>query len=308
MFSGLTIGYFSLNTNTLIRRAKIGDAQALAILPIRRRGNLLLTTLLLGNVAVNTALSVYLGSLVSGVVAGFAATALIFLFGEIIPQAVISRHALWFGSKLAPIVRVLIFVGLPVTYPIARGLDWLLGEEMPTLYSKHELMEIVSELEDSEHSAIDADEKRIVHGALMFSHTTVREVMTLKENVVCFDEHQRLTDGFLKTLAEESYSRYPIYSGNPDNIVGILYAKDLLHEDENTALKDTEEALDRNFLTIRPTATLDTVLGLMLKRHQHLGIVTSKRGVFMGVITLEDIIEEIIQQEIEDEDDDEDSE
>ena len=307
LFSGLTLGYFSLNTSTLKRRAKLGDREAEVILPIRNLGNLLLTTLLLGNVLVNTILSVFLGSIASGIIASLLATTLIFLFGEIIPQATISRHALWFGSRLAPLVRVLVLLFYPIAYPIARGLDYFLGEEMPTLYSRHELMEIVSELEESEYGTIDKDEQRIVHGALMFSHTTVREVMTPKAAVVRLAATERMSEKTLTTLAEHGYSRYPIFSGNPDNITGILYAKDLIHADDNARLIDTN-AYDQNFLSVRPSATLDTVLAQMLKRRQHLGIVTNKNKQFLGVISLEDIIEEIIQTEIEDETDDDDQE
>lgn len=302
MFSGLTLGYFSLNLNTLERRAKHGNAEAKAIYPIRKQGNLLLTTLLLGNVAVNTALSVYLGSLVSGVVAGITATTLIFLFGEIIPQAAFSRHAMWVGSRFAPLMRLIMYVMLPVTYPIALALDTLLGKEMSTLYSKRELMQIVSDLEESEHSDIDADEERIVHGALQFSHTTVREVMTPKERVITFEEHQRLNQVFIDELSFHAYSRYPVYSGNTENIVGILYARDLIAEADDVSLCDTEEAFDRSFLKVRPQEKLDVVLARMLKQRQHLGIVMTKNSQFLGVVSLEDIIEEIIQLEIEDED------
>lgn len=303
LFSGLTLGYFSLNVSTLRRRAKLGDRQAQIVYPIRQHGNILLTTLLLGNVTVNAVLSVFLSTLAGGVMASLMATSLIFIFGEIIPQASFSRHALLVGSKFAPLVRILIIILYPITYPIAKLLDYILGEEMPTLYSRHELMEIVSELEDSTQSAIDADEERIVHGALMFSHTTVREVMTAHEQVIAFDENQRLTRDFIQTLGEHGYSRYPVYSGNKDNITALLYVKDLLSESSDTRLKDMTEAFETNILTVRPHTTLDVVLGQMLKRRQHLAIVTNKNTNFLGVISLEDIIEEIIQQEIEDEDD-----
>ena len=283
----------------------MGDKEAQAIYPLRKKGNLLLTTLLLGNVAVNTALSIYLGSIASGLVAGIVATALIFMFGEIIPQAVISRHALWFGSRLAPLVRVIMFILFPITYPIAFMLDKLLGEEVSNLYSKHELMQIVSELEDSEHSDLDADEERIVHGALQFSHTTVREIMTPREEVVSHDEHQKIDDEFLEELSESAYSRYPVYSGNKDNIVGILLVKDLITEIDDIAIRDTEDAFSRSFLEVRPGQKLDVVLSAMLKKRQHMGIVMSKNKQFLGVITLEDIIEVIIQSEINDENDDE---
>jgi metal transporter CNNM len=304
-FSGLTLGYFTLNLQTLRRKAKLGDHAAAKIIPIRRQGNLLLTTLLFGNVAVNSILSVFLSSLATGVIAATVATTLIFLFGEIIPQAAFSRHAMWVGEKAAPFVRVLMVLLYPVTFPIAYMLDRVLGAEMHTLYSKGELMAIVSELEDSEHSPIDADEERIIHGALQFSHMTVREVMTPKEQVALFDENDRLDRELIKELGDHAYSRYPVYSGNPDNIVGILYVKDLLGEDPDIALKHTEDAFDRSYLSVRPDQRLDAVLALMLKKRQHLAIVETKNKQFLGVISLEDIIEEIIQVEIEDEDDDE---
>lgn len=306
IFSGLTLAYFSLDIHSLKRRAKAGDPQAVVIYPLRARGNLLLTTLLLGNVTVNTILSVYLGSFISGPIASLLATALIFLFGEIGPQALFSRHALAFGSALAPVTRFLLILFYPVAFPVAYTLDKLLGHAMPTMYSHSELMEIVSEHEDSEHSAIDEDEERIIHGALRFSHLKVREVMTPIEKVVMFDENQTLTDHFFEAVTEAGYSRFPIYSGNKTNIVGILFAKDLLTEDENIAIKQTEEAFETNIMRLKGGTNLDTVLAAMLKQKRHLAIVEKSNGEAIGVLSLEDIIEEIIQTEIEDEDDAED--
>lgn len=303
LFSGLTLGYFTLNTQNLRRQAKLGNSEAIKILPVREKGNQLLTTLLLGNVAVNSILSVYLSSLAGGFAAAISATVLIFLFGEIIPQAVLSRHAMKFGALAAPIMKIFIFVLSPITFPISWVLDRFLGQEIPSMYSKNELMEIVSEHEDSEHSPIDEDEERIVHGALQFSHTSVREVMTPKDKVHMFEEHQRLTDDFFEEVTELGFSRYPVYSGKRENIKGILFTKDLLIEEDNIAIKDTQEAYGSQFLTIRQSDKLDTVLACMLKQNLHMGIVRNRKKIFMGVITLEDIIEEIIQQEIIDEDD-----
>lgn len=304
LFSGLTLGLLSLDAHSLQRRARHGDKNAEIIYPIRRQGNLLLATLLLGNVAVNTTLSIFLGTIASGLVAGILATALIVVFGEIIPQAVISRHAIWFGAKTIWFTRVALIICFPIAYPIAKALDYFLGNEIPTVYSRHELMDIISEHGDSEYSTLDADEERIVHGALQFSHMRVREVMTIADQVVSFDENQRLTDDFFETVQSEGFSRLPIYSGDKSNIKGILYVKDLIVEDDNITIKQTEEAFDTDYIAVKPDDLLDVVLGKMLKRRQHLAIVRSKNGQFLGVISLEDIIEEIIQFEIEDEDDD----
>ena len=303
LFSGLTLGLLSLDTQTLRRRAKHGDKDAAVILPVRERGNLLLTTLLLGNVAVNTTLSIFLGTIASGIVAGVIATALIVVFGEIIPQAVISRYALWFGARTIKFTKLVIFLFFPIAYPIAKILDYFLGSELPTTYTHKELMDIVSELEDSELSTIDEDEERVVHGALQFSHRTVREVMTPADKVVSFEEHERLNDEFFEKVSKCGYSRLPVYRGEKSNIIGILYVKDLIIENENITIAETEEALDCNPLVVQDTDKLDVVLARMLKSRQHLAVVKDAENKFVGVISLEDIIEEIIQQEIVDEDD-----
>jgi len=305
LFSGLTLGLLSLDTNSLRRRAKHGDKEAATIYPIRKKGNLLLTTLLLGNVAVNTTLSIFLGSIASGLMAGIMATALIVVFGEIIPQSVISRYAIWFGAKTIWFTRFVIVLSYPIAWPIAKTLDHFLGSELPTTYSHKELMDIISEHEDSEHSTLDEDEERIMLGALQFSRMSVREVMTPAEKVVSHDENQRLTHEFFTKVTDEGFSRLPIYSGSPSNIVGILYVKDLLVEDDHISIRETEEAFERKFLTVGAENLLDVVLGKMLKTRQHLAIVRNRNQQFVGVITLEDIIEEIIQQEIVDEDDEE---
>lgn len=304
LFSGLTLGLFSLDTNSLRRRAKHGDADAAKVYPIRERSNQLLVTLILGNVVVNTTLSIFLGTLASGLVAGIMATALIVVFGEIIPQAAITRHALWWGARTAWFTRLVLIILYPIAMPLAKLLDFCLGSALPTIYSKKELMDIISEHEDSEHSQIDADEERIMHGALRFSHLRVREVMTPTELVVSFDENQKLTDEFYKEIGVQGFSRLPIYSGDKSNVVGILYAKDLLNEDEDISIKQTKQAFDKQFMTVRPDDMLDTVLAKMLKGRLHLAIVKTKKRQFVGIISLEDIIEEIIQQEIKDEDDD----
>ena len=132
--------------------------------------------------------------------------------------------------------------------------------------------------------------------------------MTDKEHVVTYEKNQRINEEFIQKVSETDFSRYPVYSGNEDNIVGILYAKDLMYEEEDVAIWQTKDAFDENFLKARPDEKLDVVLGRMLKQKKHLAIVLSKNKVFQGVVSLEDIIEEIIQTEIEDEGDDEDSE
>jgi metal transporter CNNM len=289
-----------LDVHALKRKARLGDKRAARIYPLRLKGNHLLTTLLLGNVAVNAILAIFLGSLISGVAASVLATALIFLFGEIFPQAIISRFAMTFGYYSTPAVLLLMRLSALITYPIAWALDKLLGEELPEIYTKHEIMELISEHEDSAESAIDQDEERIIHGALKFSHKTARDVMTPWSNVIWFYHDQTIDRGFKKKLEHEAYSRYPIISRGSGRVIGILFVKEVLFSPEVTR---TEDLCEREVLVVRDTRPLDNILQRMLKRHRHMAIVQNEVGTLVGVITLEDILEEVLQQEILDEDD-----
>lgn len=299
LFSGLTLGLMGLDVHDLKRKAELKDKQAKKVLRVRSRGNLLLTTLLLGNVAVNAVLAIFLGSIASGVVAGFLATGLIFMFGEIIPQAVISRHALAFGAKTAWIVRILIILFYPVAAPIAWSLDKLLGEEMPSVYSRHELMKVIEEHEGSHHSDIDKDEERIVKGALTYSDKTAADVMTPRSVSMMLDEHQRLTPSLIKQMRDAGHSRFPVYDGDENSISGILYAKELIGR--KLAGKTVGSFVDRAVFAVHDHTNLDEVLNAFLKTKHHLFVVLDDFDTLVGLITVEDIIEEIVGMEIVDE-------
>ena len=124
LFSGLTLGLMSLDVQQL-ELAIAGDdenrrRQALHILPLRKRGNLLLCTLLLGNTFVNSGIAILTASFTGGVIGGLLSTAFILIFGEIIPQSFCSRYGLAAGAKTVDIVRVMIVVLFPVAWPLSK--------------------------------------------------------------------------------------------------------------------------------------------------------------------------------------------
>ncbi len=299
LFSGLTLGLMSLDLHELKRKVKHNNRQARKIYAVRRRGNLLLTTLLLGNVAVNAALSIYLGTIASGLVAGVIATSIIFLFGEIIPQAVISRHAMAFGSRTAWLVKILIVVLYPVAFPIAWVLDKTLGHEMPNLYSKRELLSIIEEHEDSKHSSIDKDEERIVKGALTFSEKRVSDVMTPKDVAVMVELGDVLNRSLIKKLKSSGLSRFPVYKKEKGDVVGILYLRELIGC--NYQNKKVSGYYDKDVNFVRDSKPLDSLLNRFLHSKKHLFIVENDFGSVQGVISIEDVIEEIVGREIVDE-------
>jgi metal transporter CNNM len=301
MFSGLNLGLLSLDKSELKRKISLGDKNAKKVYSVRKNGNLLLCTLLLGNVGVNSTLAIFLGNITTGIVAGFVATGLIVVFGEIIPQATFSRYALELGAKTTHIVKFFIIILFPVCWPIATILDKILGKEIPTIYSKKELIKIVEEHEDIEGSEIDADEKRIVKGALSFSDKTTAEIMTHKNFVYALEVNIPLTKVILETIKQEGYTRIPIYRQSIDNTIGILYTKDLINIKEDTKIEDIYK--QEKILMISKDLKLDKLLRMFIESKTHMAFVRGENNRLDGVVTLEDVIEEIINQEIHDESD-----
>lgn len=299
LFSGLTLGFFSLSRDDLERKAKLGDKNAKKVFALRKNGNLLLCTLLVGNVAVNSTMSIFLGSLVSGVIAGLTATCLIVVFGEIVPQAFFARFALRLGHRFVWLARLLEIVLFPVCWPLAAVLDKILGDEIPGVYSKHEIIKLIEDHEDNQESDIDADEERILKGALSFSDKTVGDIMTPRTTMFALHYKTVLDKKSIESIRQAGHSRIPVYEENRDEIVGLLYVKDLINIDwRNKTVGDVARA---DVIFVDEKKKLDDLLNKFKKSRHHLFIVSDEYGSVSGLVTIEDVIEEIIGEEIVDE-------
>ena len=299
IFSGLTIGLFSLDKDDLRFKSELGDVGAKKIYNLRKKSNQLLCTLLIGTVAANATLSIFLGSITSGIIAGFLSTALIVIFGEILPQAVFARHALYLGAKTAYLAEFFILVFSPVCYPLSRILDKLLGKEMPSYYTKKELVKLIEHHEDSEHKVIDTDEERILKGALSYSDKTVASIMTPLDKVFAIPHDLLIDRESVVHISLAGRSRIPVYREHMNDIVGILYAKDFVHDNHYGKIAD--ETARKNVIFVNHNQKLDEVLNLFKKTRNHLFIVKDEQGNSIGLVTIEDILEEIIGEEIHDE-------
>ncbi len=301
LFSGLTLGLLSLSKDVLKRKVSLGDKMAKKVYAVRKRGNLLLCTLLLGNVGVNSVLAIFLGDITSGVAAAFIATGLIVVFGEIIPQASFAKYAMWLGSRTAWLVKIFIFILFPVCWPLSWILDKVLGEEMPTIYSRGELMKIVEEQQSFGESDVSTDEERIVKGALSYSNKIAEQIMTPRTVVFALDVSLTLDDDLLDKIKEEGFTRIPVYDSSIDNVLGVLYAKDLINIKLKTKITDVYKK--EKMLIVSPQIKLDELLNIFMKSKTHIAFVKGKYKGLSGVVTLEDVLEEIIRREIIDETD-----
>ncbi len=298
MFSGLTIGLMGLSIDEVQRSSDLGDKNAIRVLPIVKKGNLLLVTLLIGNTAVNSTLSIFLGGVVGeGVMAGIISTALILIFGEVLPAAILTRHALFVGAKVAGFVKILMFAFYPFSFPIAFVLDRVLGDEIPTLLNRHELRHVIETHQKSERSDIDTLDRDLIVGALSLQDKCVEEIMTPKEKVHTVRLKDKLNPDLIAELKESGYTRFPVVQD--DRIVGVLNIKRLLGMGEEMGTVE-DFSSGHKFVHIPTDAKADDMLHRMIKGKVHMATVVGQSG-WVGIVTMEDILEEIVGHEISDE-------
>lgn len=289
----------SLNIFVLKRKVRLGNLDAAKIYPLRKQGNLLLCTLLLGNVAVNATLSIFLGSLTVGIIAVGVATGLIVIFGEILPQAFFARHALKFGAKCTWLVWIFLIILYPITKPISLALDAMLGGEIPTAFSKRELRLFLAEQKKLKRSEIDNDDYEILRNSLYFSELTVRSIMTPLKNCFFIERETILDNKAFSKIHSSGHSRIPIYEKRKQKVVGILFAKDLITKTPGVR---ADTIMRKHVRSIKASHHLDDVLHMFQRWRNHLCIVRDSNKKVVGIVTLEDVLEEIIGEVVDEHD------
>ncbi len=155
MFSGLNLAVFSVSRLRLEIEAALGDRQASKVLVLRADPNLTLTTILWGNVAVNVLLTLLSDSVLTGTAAFLFCTFVITIFGEILPQAYFSRHAVRVASALTPILRAYGAILYPLAKPSATILNLWLGRQDMYLFREHEMRELIRKYFEAADTDID---------------------------------------------------------------------------------------------------------------------------------------------------------
>lgn len=165
MLSGLNLAFFTISRLELKIEVAKNNRHARRVLSLRKDANFLLVTILWGNVAVNVLLALLSGSVLAGVAAFLFSTVIITIFGEILPQAYFSRHALKIGSLLSPVLRIYQVLLFPVAKPTAWVLDRYLGPEAISYFKERDIRELIKLHMASSETEIEKVEGR---GALNF--------------------------------------------------------------------------------------------------------------------------------------------
>ncbi|XP_013889495.1 metal transporter CNNM4 isoform X2 [Austrofundulus limnaeus] len=316
MFSGLNLGLMALDPMELRIVQSCGTDKekkyARKIEPIRRKGNYLLCSLLLGNVLVNTTLTILLDDLIgSGLGAVVASTVGIVIFGEIVPQALCSRHGLAVGANTILLTKLFMLLTFPLSWPISKLLDCVLGQEIGTVYNREKLVEMLKVTEP--YNDLVKEELNMIQGALELRTKTVEDVMTPLSHCFMLSRDAVLDFNTMSEIMESGYTRIPVYDDERSNIVDILFVKDLafVDPDDCTTLKTITKFYNHPVHFVFHDTKLDAMLEEFKKGKSHLAIVQKVNNEgegdpfyeVLGLVTLEDVIEEIIKSEILDESD-----
>ncbi|XP_042613257.1 metal transporter CNNM2-like isoform X3 [Cyprinus carpio] len=316
MFSGLNLGLMALDPMELQIVQNCGTEKektyARKIEPVRSQGNYLLCSLLLGNVLVNTTLTILLDDIAgSGLIAVVMSTIGIVIFGEIVPQAICSRHGLAVGANTIFLTKFFMLLTFPASYPVSKLLDYLLGQEIGTVYNREKLLEMLRVTDP--YNDLVKEELNIIQGALELRTKTVEDVMTPLRDCFMITGDAMLDFNSMSEIMESGYTRIPVFEGDRSNIVDLLFVKDLafVDPDDCTPLKTITKFYSHPLHFVFNDTKLDAMLEEFKKGKSHLAIVhrVNNEGEgdpfyeVLGIVTLEDVIEEIIKSEILDETD-----
>ncbi|XP_021726746.1 DUF21 domain-containing protein At4g14240-like [Chenopodium quinoa] len=282
LMSGLTLGLMSFNLVDLEILARSGtpneQQQAACILPVVKKQHQLLVTLLLCNAAAMETLPLYLDKLFNQYVAIILSVTLVLSFGEVIPQAICTRYGLAVGANFIWIVRILMIVTYPISYPIGKVLDCLLGHN-EALFRRAQLKALVSIHGEAagKGGELTHDETTIINGALDLTEKTAEEAMTPIESTFALDANSKLDWETMGKIQARGHSRVPVYSGNPKNFIGMLLTKSLLTVRPETDTPVSAVSI-RNIPRVPADMPLYDILNEFQKGQSHMAAVVKGRA------------------------------
>lgn len=235
-------------------------------------------------------------------------TVLVLVFGEVLPKTYAITNPEPMALRVAAPIRVLIILFAPViavVRTLVRGMLYACGvraDPDSNILAVRDEIAGALQLGHSEGVVQKEDRDRIL-GALDLSERTVEEIMLHRSQIEMIDASLPVPE-ILRLCLESAHTRLPLYRDEPENIVGVLHAKDLLramHKMLSDGHVDTAEMNAFDILTVTmpayfipETTTLDDQMRQFLKRHTHFALVVDEYGALQGLITLEDILEEIV--------------
>jgi len=320
LISGTEVAFFSLSQSDLNELSNEGKEENI-IVTLLERPRKLLATILITNNFINILIVLLFASLAETLFGDFdyemnlyffslpirflieviLVTFLILLFGEVLPKVYASRNALSFSKLMAKFINFVNLILTPFSLPLIT-LTKFIEKKLGNKNSNFSVETLSQALELTSEGATTKDEQKILEGIVNFGNTETVQIMKPRIDIFALSDDEEY-EVVLDKILKNGYSRNPVYNDSIDNIVGVLYAKDLLAHLNKKNFK--WQNLLREAYFVPENKKLDDLLDDFRARKNHLAIVVDEYGGTSGLVTLEDVIEEIVG-DINDEFDDDD--
>ncbi len=319
LYSGSEVAYFSLvNQLDKLKNEPEYESVDQRIYDMLHKPRRLLATILIGNTFSNIISSV-LAAVIAGKIAIYhgipstivytieivVLTFMILILSEITPKIIAINNPLKVSRKL----NAFIYANFVIMSPIAKliaNTTMTLENNLPRSGNQvtAEDLKVMAEMSEKDGS-IKGEEREIIENVIEFGNTTVREIMTSRVNIVAVSVEASLSD-VIEVIQDKGLSRMPLYENDLDNMLGVIYTKDVLPyiNNDSTATGINWKTIARKALFIPATKKLDDLLRDFQHEKTHIAIVADEYGGTEGIVTLDDILEEIVG-DIGDEYDDE---
>lgn len=303
-FSGSEAALLSVNKIRIRHMADTGNKNAAILVKLLENPEQFLTAILVGNNIVNITASVlgadaalrFFGSGGIAIATGIM-TLFILVFGEVFPKTLGSRHAESTAMQVAKPIKFFIYILTPVVKILTGFVNFLLAilggkERVEHPFVTEEMIKMMVKVGEKE-GTIEKHEREMIHKVFEFTNGKAHGVMTPREKIVCIEESETL-DTALELINKSGHSRIPVYRGDFDNIVGMIYAKDLLKfRDYELGRKKAFQIL-RPILIVKAGGEISSILKELQQKKMNISIVVDNNMKVIGLVSIEDILEELV--------------
>ncbi len=313
LISGAEVAFFSLTRTDISKAAESKSGVQKTVVLLLENPQKLLATILISNNFVNILIVLifaYIGdtifSEISPIVLKFGievvlVTFLILLFGEVLPKVYATRNSLKFASFMAYPLKVLNSLLTVISKPL-MSLTNVVENRLGKKQSNLSVEKLSQALELTSDKATTKDEQKILEGIVSFGNTETSQIMIPRIDIFALSTSEKYQDVISK-IVKKGFSRNPVYAESIDEIIGVLYAKDLLPH--LNKMEFNWQKIIREPYFVPENKKLDDLLKEFQEKKNHLAIVVDEYGGTSGIITLEDVIEEIVGDISDEFDDDE---
>jgi len=307
LISGAEVAFFGLSVTDINKLEEEKRGTGKIVVKLLEKPKKLLATILIANNTINIGMVLLFSSLGDvlfvdidhqffGVISArfllevVVITFLILMFGEILPKIYANRNRVSFSKFMAYPLKFMNFVFSPLSLPMQSATLFLhdkLGKQKSNLSVNH----LSQALELTDEGDTTKEEQKILQGIVSFGNTDTKQVMRPRIDIFALNENIKFSE-VLREIKNNGYSRIPVFSENMDNVLGVLYVKDVLPYIDRKTFNWL--SLIREPYFVPENKKLDDLLLEFQEKKNHLAVVVDEYGGTSGIVTLEDIIEEIV--------------